>query len=87
MGTQTRMPINPTAFKEFIYPSYRKIFQRVRNVGTHVYFHSDGHVVEVMDQLISTGISILNIQDKVNGLENIKSLCKGKVCVEVDIDR
>ena len=81
------MPISPSIFREFIYPSYRKIFQRIRETGTHVYFHSDGHIVEVIDQLINTGVSVLNIQDRVNGLENIKFLCKGKVCVDVDIDR
>ena len=87
LGTQTRMPISPSIFREFIYPSYRKIFQRIRETGTHVYFHSDGHIVEVIDQLINTGVSVLNIQDRVNGLENIKFLCKGKVCVDVDVDR
>jgi len=86
LGTQTRMPISPAAFREFIYPSYRKIFQRIRGMGVHVYFHSDGHVLEVLDQLIDAGASVLNIQDKVNGLENIKSF-KGRVCVDIDVDR
>ena len=30
--------------------------------------------------------SILNLQDKVNGIENIKRICKGKVCIDWDID-
>ncbi|MEM2960150.1 MAG: uroporphyrinogen decarboxylase family protein [Candidatus Bathyarchaeia archaeon] len=87
LGTQTRMPISPAAFREFIYPSYRRIFKRIRESGVHVYFHSDGHIIEVLDQLIDAGVSILNMQDRVNGLENIKSLCKGKICVDVDVDR
>jgi len=87
LGTQTRMPISPIMFSEFIYPSYRKIFQHVRGRGVHVYLHSDGHVVEVLNQLVDAGVSILNIQDRVNGLENIKNMCKGKVCVDLDIDR
>lgn len=87
LGTQTRIPMNPAAFKEFIYPSYRKIFRRVREGSSHVYFHSDGHVLEVLDQLIETDACILNIQDRVNGIENIKSVCKGKICIDMDIDR
>lgn len=87
LGAQTRMPISPALFKEFLYPSYRKIFGRIRGRGVHVYFHSDGHVVEVLDQLIGAGASILNIQDRVNGIENIKSLCKGRVCIDIDVDR
>lgn len=87
LGTQTRMPTSPATFKEFIYPSYSKIFQHVRSGGSHVYFHSDGHVLEVLDQLIETRASILNIQDRVNGIENIKSICKGKICIDIDVDR
>ena len=41
--------------------------------------HTDGHVTEVMDKLMETGVDILNIQDNVNGLDNIVAACKGKV--------
>lgn len=87
LGVQDRMTISPRAFRDFIYPSYRKIFQVVRGRGAHVYFHTDGHVIEIVDQLIEAGVDILNVQDRVNGLENIASKCKGRVCVDLDIDR
>ena len=87
LGTQTRMPISPRMFREFIFPSYAKIFRKIRSLGVHVYLHSDGHVVEILDQLIEAGVSVLNIQDRVNGLENIASACKGRVCIDLDIDR
>lgn len=87
LGTQTRMPISPRTFREFIFPSYAKIFQKIRRRGIHVYLHTDGHVVEVLNQLMDAGVSILNIQDRVNGLDNIASICKGRVCVDLDIDR
>jgi len=87
LGTQTRMPISPRTFREFIFPSYAKIFQKIRSLGIHVYLHTDGHVVEVLDQLIEAGADVLNIQDRVNGLDNIASMCKGRVCIDLDIDR
>lgn len=87
LGLQNRMPISPETFREFIYPSYRRIFNRVREAGVHVYLHSDGHVMEVVEQLIEAGVGILNIQDFVNGVESIADLCKGRVCVDLDIDR
>lgn len=87
LGTQTRMPISPKTFREFIFPSYTRIFQKIRAQSTHVYLHTDGHVVEVLDQLIESGVDILNIQDRVNGLNNIASICKGRVCIDLDIDR
>ncbi|MEM2794967.1 MAG: uroporphyrinogen decarboxylase family protein, partial [Thermofilaceae archaeon] len=86
LGTQTRMPISPSMFREFIFPTYRLIFSRVRSRNVRVKLHTDGHVVEVFDQLLETGVNILNIQDRVNGLENVVRL-RNKVCVELDIDR
>jgi len=87
LGLQDRMPISPLAFREFIYPGYRRIFQRVRAAGVHVYLHSDGHVMEVVEQLMEAGVDILNIQDLVNGVESIADVCKGRVCIDLDIDR
>ncbi|RLF35078.1 MAG: hypothetical protein DRN03_05765 [Thermoplasmata archaeon] len=87
LGCQNGMPISPKIFKEFIFPTYKRIFSFVRSKGVHVRLHSDGCVVEVLDQLVRTGLTILNIQDLVNGLDNIARECKGKVCVDLDIDR
>ena len=87
LGTQTGMPISPKAFREFIYPSYKRIFGYLKGRGVHVYLHTDGRVVEVLDQLVETGVSVLNVQDRVNGLDNLKRLLKGRVCIDLDIDR
>lgn len=87
LGLQDRMPISDKTFRKFIYPSYRKIFQSVRNSGTKVYLHTDGHIMEVADALMEAGVSVLNIQDRVNGIENIRQRIKGRVCVDLDIDR
>ncbi len=87
LGMQDRMPISHRTFRKFIFPTYAKIFGRVREAGVHVYLHSDGHVIEIIDDLIEAGVTVLNIQDKVNGIDNIKTKCKGKVCVDLDIDR
>ncbi|MFN3621589.1 MAG: uroporphyrinogen decarboxylase family protein, partial [Nitrososphaerales archaeon] len=64
-----------------------KIFQKIRSRGIHVYLHTDGHIVEVLNQLIEAGVNVLNIQDRVNGLDNIASICKSRICVDLDIDR
>ncbi len=87
LGLQDRMPVSVKTFRRFIYPSYRKIFQRVRRSGIRVYLHTDGHIMEVADALIEAGVSVLNIQDRVNGIDNIREKIKGRVCIDLDIDR
>lgn len=86
LGGVDRSLIRPTHFKEFIYPSYRKIFQEVKSSGALVYLHTDGCTVEIWDMLIDSGIDILNIQDRPNGLENILKL-RGRIAINLDIDR
>lgn len=87
LGLQDRMPISEKKFRKFIFPSYRRIFQRVRSSGARVYLHSDGHIMEVVDDLIEAGVSVINLQDRVNGVENIEKKIKGRVCIDLDVDR
>jgi len=87
LGNQDRMPMAKSTFREVLYPCYRRIFRSVREAGAHVYMESDGHMVEVADDLIDAGVTILRLQDRVNGLENIAAKCKGRICLDIDLDR
>jgi len=87
LGLQDRMPVSEKKFRKFIFPSYYKMFQRIRKSGARVYLHSDGHIIEVVDDLIEAGVSVINLQDRVNGIDNIEKKIKGRVCIDLDIDR
>lgn len=87
LGTQTRLTINPKTFRKHLVPAYSKMFGAVRETGTHVHLHSDGYLLEVSEDLIKAGVTILNPQDLVHGIENLKRTLKGKVCIDLDIDR
>ena len=87
LGLQVALPISPEAWRKYIKPSYERIFSYCRSNGVHISFHSDGYMVDIMPDLIECGVSVLNPQDLVNGLENIERLAKGKVHIHLDIDR
>ena len=87
LGMQDRMTISPASFREFIFPAYKKVFSPIKSHGIIIRLHTDGHIMEVVDQLIEAGVDVLNIQDRVNGLKNIKNLIDGGIAVELDIDR
>lgn len=87
LGLQDRMPISRSKFRRYVFPSYSKIFGEVKKSGAIVYLHSDGHIMEVVDDIIESGARVLNIQDRVNGVENIARKCKGRVAINLDIDR
>ncbi len=87
LGAQDRMPIRPEMFRKYLIPAYEEMFGRIRDAGCHVRLHSDGYFLEVMDDLIDAGVTILNPQDRIHGLENLRDAIKGKVCIDLDIDR
>lgn len=87
LGNQTRLPISPEHWRKYLGPCYAEMYGACREAGAHVYMHSDGHMVPVFGDLIEYGVTIVNPQVRANGLENMARECKGKVCVNLDLDR
>ncbi len=87
LGMQDSLPISPVLWRKYIKPCYKKMFKIVRQQGVHVYFHTDGYILDVIPDLIECGISVLNPQSRSNGIDKIAKLCKEKVCVAIDLDR
>jgi len=87
LGLQHALPISPADWRKYIKPSYKRILSYCRAHGVHTSLHSDGYIVDIIQDLIESGVSNLNPQDLVNGLDNIHRLAKGKVYINLDIDR
>ncbi len=87
LGTQDRSVISPAAFRKWLTPAYRALMQPFRERGTLVGLHSDGYVMELMDEFIAAGVDIINPQDLCNGIDALASEVKGRMCIRLDIDR
>jgi len=87
LGSQDRLMITPKYWRKYIKPSYKKLFGTARDAGLQIYLHSDGHILEIVDDLIECGVTILNPQIRANTLEGLVKVCKGKVCINLDLDR
>ncbi|HPP11834.1 MAG TPA: uroporphyrinogen decarboxylase family protein, partial [bacterium] len=87
LGLQRSLPVSPSTWRKYIKPSYQKFFRLCRENGVHAGLHTDGYVVEIIPDLLECGVSLLIPQDLVNGVDTIARLLKGKVCVDLDIDR
>lgn len=87
LGLQDALPISPAAWRRYIKPSYQRIFSYCRSNDVYVALHSDGYIVDIIPDLIECGVSRLNPQDLVNGLDNLARLAKDKVFLHLDIDR
>jgi len=87
IGTQNSLMINPEKFRKYIKPMFKEIFTRVRKAGTHVLLSSDGCLLEIVDDLVECGVSMHDPQVRANTLEGIKKAYKGKMCINLDLDR
>jgi len=87
LGMQNGPMISKSHFREYIKPSYKRLMAPARKKGIVVHMHSDGHLHELIDDIIDVGVDVINLQDLVNGIDWIAGKLAGKVCVELDIDR
>ncbi len=86
-GMQTSLPMSPARWRKYLKPCYTKIYQRCVESGLLVYMHTDGHILEIIPDLVECGVKVINPQVRANGLDNLALVCKGKVCVDLDLDR
>jgi len=87
LGLQDALPISPQQWRTYLKPCYAAIYGLCKEAGAKVYMHTDGHVVPIIQDLIECGVDVLNPQIGANGLDNLVRECKGKVCVDLDLDR
>lgn len=87
LGMQSGPMISPALFREYIKPIYQRMLEPVRAAGTIIHMHSDGDIRTLADDIIDGGVDVINLQDRVNGVEWIGGKFRGKTCVDLDIDR
>lgn len=87
LGLQDRLPISPDAWRELIAPTYERLFGLCRRNGVRVFLHTDGYIVPILDDLVRLGVDILNPQDFVNGLDTLAGTVRGRISIDLDIDR
>lgn len=87
LGTQTTSMISPEMFAKFVTPVYKELMAPVKQAGKLVYLHTDGFVMNLMDDFAAAGVDVINPQDLVNGIDALAAEVKGRFCIALDVDR
>ena len=87
LGMQVGPMLSPTQFRRYIKPIYQRMMNRCREAGAMIHMHCDGDLRDLAEDLIDGGVEALNLQDLVNGIDWIAANLKGRVCIDLDIDR
>jgi uroporphyrinogen decarboxylase len=85
-GGQTNLLISPDQWRSFFKPAYKAMFSKVKNRGLHVWFHSDGQILEIIPDLIDLGVDVLNCQASVMDMSELGRYA-GKIAFRTDLDR
>jgi uroporphyrinogen decarboxylase len=86
-GAQNRLMIRPDQWRRIFKPRYAAMFARAHAAGMDVWFHSDGHINDILGDLIEIGVDVLNCQVAAIGHDWLAANGRGKIAFRTDIDR
>ena len=86
-GSQTSLLISPKLWREFFKPLYKDYCEMIHKAGKKVFFHSDGHIMDIYEDLIEIGIDAVNSQLFCMDIEQIAVRFKGRITFWGEIDR
>ncbi|MBS6195725.1 MAG: hypothetical protein KH828_09110 [Clostridiales bacterium] len=87
LGMQTGLAIGAEKWRKYMKPCYTQIYKMFREKGCYVYMHTDGCIHEIMPDLVEAGVQMINPQFRANGIDNLERVCKGKIPINLDLDR
>lgn len=86
-GCQRGLLMDPVDWRRFYKPAYRRMFDRVRSGGSHVWMHLCGNVTDILPDLIEIGLSVLNpVQPQAMDVRLLSRESGGKVCFNGGVD-
>jgi hypothetical protein len=85
-GTQKSLLISPTLWREIFKPMYKDYAEIARRNNKKLFFHSDGHILDILPDLIEIGVDAINSQIFCIGIEKLQQF-KGKITFWGEIDR
>jgi uroporphyrinogen decarboxylase len=87
LGMQTGIPIGKERWVKYLKPCFAAIYEKTRKAGKLVFMHTDGHVYDILPDLRESGADMVEVQYRANGLENLVRVCRGKIPINLDLDR
>lgn len=77
--------ISPAVYREFVFPSHKRIIDAVHESGGRVIFHICGFVEPIYEDLLSLGVDALSI-DAPSSLEKLFEVGRGKTTIIGNVD-
>jgi uroporphyrinogen-III decarboxylase len=86
-GTQQTTLIAPDMWRELFKPLYRDYIRTAKQAGKFVYMHSDGMIIELIEDLIELGLDALNAQVTCMDMDELHRRYAGRITFWGQMDR
>jgi uroporphyrinogen decarboxylase len=86
-GSQAALMINPRLWRSMFRPLYEEYFRIAKDHGKFIFFHSDGHILDILEDFVELGVDAINSQIFLMGLESIEARFGGRITFWGDFDR
>jgi uroporphyrinogen decarboxylase len=86
-GSQRSLLVAPELFRELFKPLYAEYVAIAHAHGKHAFMHSDGHITEIIPDLIEIGLDALNSQVFCMGVEELGNRFAGELTFWGELDR
>jgi len=86
-GTQRSLLISPTLWREIFKPLYNEYINLAHRYGKYIFMHSDGHIFDILPDLVEMGLDAVNSQLFCMDIEKIGERLRGKITFWGEIDR
>jgi uroporphyrinogen-III decarboxylase len=86
-GSQRALLVAPELWREIFKPLYADYIALAHQHGKHAFMHSDGHITEIIPDLIEIGLDALNSQVFCMGVEELGSRFAGEITFWGEMDR
>ena len=86
-GGQKSLLISPDQWRRLFKPLYRQYCDIIHAAGMKVFFHCDGYIVDIYEDLIEVGMDAINSQLFCMDIEEIGRRFKGRATFWGEIDR
>ncbi len=86
-GSKNSLLISPGTWRDFLKPLYREYCDLIHDQGKYVFFHSDGCIASIYEDLVELGIDVLNSELFSMNIEDLGEKFKGKITFWGEISR
>ncbi len=86
-GSQQALLVAPGLWRELFKPLYADYIELAHAHGKHAFMHSDGHITEIIGDLVEIGLDALNSQVFCMGVEELGERFGGEITFWGEMDR